>query len=140
MKVRISNYHKLISNFIKKSELADDKSLFKLSSKYYSLAQKLYKFATSELDESIERNKNTIRANNRKAFEELLLIPEAAQHRIDNKNIILSHKDEILHLFDSLEYPYDIHFGETNLESVRTNLYEMFLFALFLFKKMFLQI
>lgn len=135
MKVRISNYDKLISNFIKKSEIADEKSLFKLSSKYYSLAQKLYKFATSELDESIDRNKNTIRANNRKAIEELLLIPETEQWRIDYKKLVESNKDEIINIFDSIEFPYDLNFGDTSRESARQNLYELFLFSLKLSKK-----
>lgn len=112
MKVRISNYDKLISNFIKKSEIADENSLFKLSSKYYSLAQKLYKFATSELDESIDRNKHTVRTNNRKAFEELLLIPETEQWRIDYKKLVESNKDEIINFLDSIEFPYDLNFGD----------------------------
>lgn len=135
MKVRISNYHKLISNFIKKSELADDKSLFKLSSKYYSLAQKLYKFATSELDESIDRNKNIIRANNCKAFEELLLIPEAEQWRKDFKELIQSYKNEIIHFLNSIEFPYDLNFGDTSRENARDNAYKTLLFALKLSKK-----
>ena len=97
MKVKISNSHNLISKFINKSEIADSKNLFRLSSKYFHLANKLYRLSTAELDIKIENNKKSIKERNAKSLTELLgENPDAEKY---------------VKFLDLLEFPYDIPFG-----------------------------
>lgn len=103
MKIRIANYQSLANKFLEKAEKADEKKLFKLSSKYFSIAQKIYKIANSDLTEKINQNKNVIREYNRNNLEQFIE---------DQPN-----KEEIYAFFESLEFPYEIHFGNTSTEN-----------------------
>ena len=103
MKIRIANYQSLANKFLEKAEKADEKKLFKLSSKYFFIAQKIYKIANSDLTEKINQNKNVIREYNRNNLEQFIE---------DQPN-----KEEIYAFFESLEFPYEIHFGNTSTEN-----------------------
>ena len=102
MKIRIANYQSLAYRYLTKAEQADEKKLFKLSSRYYSLAEKIYRIANSDLTEKINQNKNVIREYNRNNLEQFIE---------DQPN-----KEEIYAFFESLEFPYEIHFGNTSTE------------------------
>jgi len=107
MKVRLVNYKKLAFGFIKKSQIADNQHLYKLSSKYFSLAHKIYRVANTELQEKIDKNKNVVRESNRIKLSEFIE---------DEPN-----KGQIYAFFQSLEFPYDINFGDPSREDRKSN-------------------
>jgi len=121
MKIRIANYQSLANKFLEKAEKADEKKLFKLSSRYYSIAQKIYRIANSDLTEKINQNKNVIREYNRNNLEQFIE---------DQPN-----KEEIYAFFQSLEFPYEIHFGNTSTENRKQEAIRIINLALNLHKR-----
>ena len=116
MNIRIANYESLAYKFLKKAEKADQQNLFKLSSKYFSIVQKIYRLANSDLTEKINQNKNVIREYNREALESF----------IDSG----PNKDEIHALFQSLEFPYQFNFGDTSQQHNKDKIMEIINLAL----------
>ena len=121
MKVRLVNYKKLAFGFIKKSQIADNHHLFKLSSNYFSLAQKIYRIANTELQEKIDKNKNVIRESNRTQLSNFIE---------DDPN-----KEQIYAFFESLEFPYEVNFGDTSQEYNKTKTINLLYIALELMNK-----
>lgn len=121
MKVRLVNYKKLAFGFIKKSQIADNQQLYKLSSKYFSLAQKIYRIANTETQEKIDKNKNVIRELNRQRLSNFIE---------DDPN-----KEEIYALFQSLEFPFEVNFGDTSQEHHKTTILNQIYIGLDLINK-----
>lgn len=121
MNVRLVNYKKLAFGYLKKSQIADSQRLYKLSSKYFSLAHKIFRVANTELLEKIDNNKNVIRELNRQRLSNFIE---------DDPN-----KEEIYALFQSLEFPYEVNFGDTSQESNKTRLINLLYTALELINK-----
>ena len=121
MKVKLINSHKLAFGFIKKSQFADDRQLYKLSSRFFLLAQKIYKIANAHLEAQINVNKYDIREINRQKLSEV----------IED----LPHKDRIYALFETLEFPYEINFGDTSSETRQKSLIKLFNLAITLQEK-----
>ena len=121
MKVRLVNYKKLAFGLIKKSQKADNQNLYKLSSKYFSLAQKIYRIANTEIQEKIDKNKNVIRELNRQRLSYFIE---------DDPN-----KEEIYALFQALEFPYEVNFGDTSQEYNKTKTLNILYIALELINK-----
>lgn len=121
MKVRLVNYKKLAFGLIKKSQKADNQNLYRLSSKYFSLAQKIFRIANTETQEKIDKNKNVIRELNRQRLSNFIE---------DDPN-----KEEIYALIESLEFPYEIPFGDTTSETKQKSIIKVFNLAITLQEK-----
>ena len=121
MKVRLVNYKKLAFGLIKKSQKADNQNLYRLSSKYFSLAQKIFRIANTETQEKIDKNKNVIRELNRQRLSNFIE---------DDPN-----KEEIYALFQSLEFPYEVNFGDTSQEHHKTTIINQIYIGLELLNK-----
>jgi hypothetical protein len=121
MKVRLVNYKKLAFGFIKKSQIADNQYLYRLSSNYFSLAQKIYRIANTELQEKIDKNKNVIKESNRTQLSNFIE---------DDPN-----KEQIYAFFESLEFPYEVNFGDTSQEYNKTKTINILYIALELMNK-----
>ena len=121
MKVKLINSAPLAFRYLKKSHLADEKRLYKLSSKCFSLAEKIFRFANNDLQEKIDKNKNVVRESNRTQLSYFIE---------DDPN-----KEQIYALFQALEFPYEVNFGDTSQEHNKTKITNLLYIALELMNK-----